>query len=93
MVVGVLKDKDWRNMFRQWNRVTDRYFLATPPEARGLEASVAAAWLAKRGKAAQACDSLPQALKLAQNWVAKDGLVVAAGSLYSAGALLKVRGN
>lgn len=91
LVVGVLKDKDWRAMFRSWNRVADRYFLATPPDPRGLEASVAAAWLAKEGKQASVLADLPKALREARKWAGKDGLVVAAGSLYSAGALLKVR--
>ena len=91
LVVGVLKDKDWRSMFRSWNGCTDRYFLATPPDPRGLEASVAAAWLAKHGKPAQVFSSLPQAVKAARVWAGKRGLVVAAGSLYSAGALLKGR--
>jgi dihydrofolate synthase/folylpolyglutamate synthase len=62
LVVGVLKDKDWRAMFRSWNRCTDRYFLATPPDPRGLEASVAAAWLAKEGKSATVFADLPKAL-------------------------------
>ena len=91
LVVGILKDKDWRSMLRSFNRVCDRYFLATPPDPRGLEASVAAAWLAKEGKPAQVFGGLPKALAAARKWAGKDGLVVAAGSLYSAGALLKVR--
>ena len=36
-------------MFRSFSRCSDRYFLATPPDPRGLEASVAAAWLALAG--------------------------------------------
>lgn len=93
MVVGVLKDKDWRSMLRSWNKVADRYFLATPPDPRGLEASVAAAWLAKKGKQAQVFTDLPKALQAARNWAGKDALVVAAGSLYSAGALLRQKGD
>jgi dihydrofolate synthase/folylpolyglutamate synthase len=89
LVVGVLKDKDWRRMFRSFNRVADAYFLATPPDPRGLEASVAAAWLKAQGKRATVWPSLPMALKKAQNYAGKRGLVVAAGSLYSAGTLLR----
>jgi dihydrofolate synthase/folylpolyglutamate synthase len=89
LVVGVLKDKDWRRLFKALNPVTDRYFLATPPDPRGLEASVAAAWLAKQGRPAQVFESLPAAVAAAKRWAGAQGLVVAAGSLYNAGVLLK----
>ena len=91
LVVGVLKDKDWRAMFRSFNKVASRYFLAVPPDPRGLEPSVVAGWLQKQGVKAQVYPSLGQALRAAKVWAGKDGLVVAAGSLYSAGALLKDR--
>jgi dihydrofolate synthase/folylpolyglutamate synthase len=91
LVVGVLKDKDWRRLFKALNPVADRYFLATPPDPRGLEASVAAAWLAKQGRQAQVFDSLPAAVAAAKRWAGSKGLVVAAGSLYNAGVLLRGR--
>ena len=57
LVVGVLKDKDWRRLFKALNPVADRYFLATPPDPRGLEASVGRAW---HGQTGAFCPSLRQ---------------------------------
>jgi len=90
-VVGVLKDKDWRKMLRGWLPLADRFYVARPPDPRGLEAGVAVAWLRARGVDAVACDGLHRALAQARRWAGAGGLVVAAGSLYSAGALLKKR--
>jgi dihydrofolate synthase/folylpolyglutamate synthase len=88
-VVGVLKDKDWRKMLRAWAPLSGRFFLATPPDPRGLEAGVAAQWMRQQGSAATPCEGLLPALAEAKRWAGKDGLVLAAGSLYSVGALLK----
>lgn len=89
MVLGVLKDKDWRRMLRRWSPLVDRFFIATPPDPRGLEAGVALDWLRQRGQAAQRARDLRQALRQARHWAGPQGLVTAAGSLYSVGALLQ----
>ncbi|HTB21620.1 MAG TPA: folylpolyglutamate synthase/dihydrofolate synthase family protein [bacterium] len=91
MVAGVLKDKDWKRMFSTWKPWVDRFFLAKPPDERGLGAEELAAWLRARGCRAETRKSLPLALSAARSWAGKRGLVVAAGSLYSMGALLKRR--
>jgi dihydrofolate synthase/folylpolyglutamate synthase len=90
-VVGVLKDKDWRRMFREWEPLADKFFLATPPDARALAKEEAAAWFQGRAQAdrVRICPDLPEAWEAARRWAGSGGLVVAAGSLYSAGALLK----
>lgn len=90
-VLGVLKDKNWRAMARDWAPLADRFYVARPPDPRGLEAGVAVAWFQARGIPAQVCPSLHQALAQARRWAGPRGLVVAAGSLYSVGALLKKR--
>jgi dihydrofolate synthase/folylpolyglutamate synthase len=88
-VVGVLKDKDWKSMFRIWASFADRVFVARPPDSRGLPAVEAVNWLRLQGIPAQAAPDLAAALKRARSWAGPQGLVMAAGSLYSAGALLK----
>ncbi|HXC63822.1 MAG TPA: Mur ligase family protein, partial [bacterium] len=88
-VVGVLKDKDWKSMFRSWGPWSDRIFVARPPDPRGLAAGQAVNWLRLQGISAQAAPDLDSALKQARTWAGPEGLVVAAGSLYSVGALLK----
>ena len=76
-------------MFRAWAPLSDRFFVAQPPDPRGLEAFQAVKWLRLQGFSAQAEPNLSRALKQARSWAGTNGLVVAAGSLYSAGALLK----
>jgi dihydrofolate synthase/folylpolyglutamate synthase len=88
-VVGVLKDKDWKSMFRSWAPLSDRIFVARPPDPRGLAAGEAVNWLRLQGISSQAVPDLASALKQARTWAGPQGLVVATGSLYSAGALLK----
>lgn len=90
-VVGVLKDKDWKRMLGGWGREAGRFFLATPPDPRGLEAGIGVRWLKARGQSAQVQPSLTAALAAARRWAGPQGLVVAAGSLYSVGELLKKR--
>jgi dihydrofolate synthase/folylpolyglutamate synthase len=90
-VLGVLKDKDWRKMMRAWSPLADRFFTAMPPDPRGLEADLLSGWLRGQGSAAEATQDLRQALARARRWAGPQGLVVAAGSLYSVGALLKLR--
>lgn len=90
-VVGVLKDKDWRRMLKRWAPLADRFYLATPPDPRGLEAGVAARWLGQQGRKGIPAAGLKQALAEARRWVGPQGLVVAAGSLYCVGAWLKRR--
>ncbi len=89
MVVGVLKDKDWRRMLRRWAPLVDRFYVATPPDPRGLEAGVAQGWLRQKGVKSLVEADLVQALRKARVWAGPGGLVVAAGSLYSVGAILK----
>jgi dihydrofolate synthase/folylpolyglutamate synthase len=91
LVAGVLKDKDWRGMFSAWKPLVDRFFLATPPDVRGLDAGAAARWLRGRGCRAETAPQLPLALARARRWAGPNGLVLATGSLYSIGALLKNR--
>lgn len=88
-VLGLLKDKDWRRMLGHWAPMADRFFLARPPDPRGLEAGLAQAWARSRGWAAQAEPDLATALKKARQWAGSKGLVVATGSLYSVGEILK----
>jgi dihydrofolate synthase/folylpolyglutamate synthase len=90
-VLGVLKDKDWRRMMRAWAPLADRFFTATPPDPRGLEGALLQGWLKGQGCPAEAAADLSQALGRARRWAGPQGLVVAAGSLYSVGALLRAR--
>jgi dihydrofolate synthase/folylpolyglutamate synthase len=90
-VVGVLKDKDWKGILAAWIPVSGAFFVATPPGERALEAWVAKDWLKAKGAQVRKMGSLPQALSAARRWAGPQGLVVAAGSLYSVGELLKKR--
>ncbi|MGH7441753.1 MAG: bifunctional folylpolyglutamate synthase/dihydrofolate synthase, partial [bacterium] len=81
-VLGVLKDKDWRRMFRTWMPLGESFFVASPPDNRALSAQEAVRWLKLKGCRAHKAESLELALAQAKAWAGKSGLVVATGSLY-----------
>ncbi len=91
-VVGVLADKDWKRMFRCWMGLAGRWFVAEPPDPRALPVGEAVRWLKRQGASVQGEGSLPRALERARIWAGPDGVVVAAGSLYGAGVLLRAEG-
>jgi dihydrofolate synthase/folylpolyglutamate synthase len=82
---GVLKDKDWKGIFRALLPVVDRFYLAKPQDERGLEPEVLKAWLKKK---ASVHPSPLAALKAASREAGPRDLVVGAGSLYAVGEIL-----
>ncbi|MES2200685.1 MAG: folylpolyglutamate synthase/dihydrofolate synthase family protein [candidate division FCPU426 bacterium] len=85
LVAGVLKDKDWKSMFRVFATMTKDFYLARPRDERGLEPEPIIRHLG-RGKAFAS----PTSAYLAAKKAAKSGdLVVVAGSLYLIGEILK----
>jgi len=88
-VLGMLRDKDWKGILKPLLALGGDFFVATPPDARGLDAAEAAAHIRARGGRCTLCPGLPQALAAARRRAGSQGLVLAAGSLYSVGALLE----
>lgn len=90
-LMGVLADKDYRQMLKALIPCADSFFCVTPPSPRALAADALAKVVREMGVPAQSCDDIYTAAELAL-----DGRrpVIACGSLYLAGtardALMKL---
>lgn len=87
LLTGVLADKLQPEMLRQFCDISRTIVTVTPDNPRALDAAEYKAALGKYGAAATAASSLEEGLALARKWAGEDGVIVAAGSLYFAGAL------
>lgn len=91
LVAGVLKDKDWKGMFRTLAKISRHFFLAKPDEVRGLEAGELADFLGPKAGKRLIFASPVQAYAAARKAAGEGDLIVVAGSLYTVGAILKGR--
>ncbi len=88
LVAGMLADKDVAGSLRHLAPLVARAWAVTPPSPRALAADGLAAALRAQGVATEPAD-LADALAAACAWAADaGGMVVIAGSLYLAGAVL-----
>jgi dihydrofolate synthase/folylpolyglutamate synthase len=93
LVMGVLKDKDWRGILAPLLPQAERCFFSAPRNIRALNPQ-ALCGLARRAKVeASAHPSLKAALAAAQAWASPQDTLVVAGSLYSVGEVLASRGK
>lgn len=96
-IVGVLADKDYREMMASVLPFADAFVTVTPDNPRALpavdlaKAIREAGWHGSRECAADGlpvvAQNIPDAVKCARNLAGKDGVVVAFGSLYSVASL------
>lgn len=84
-LVGVMADKDYRDMFRIVAPSISRFVTVTPENPRALSAQALAQVLSEFGKPVTACDSVRQGVAAAIAQTPADGAVVAFGSLYMLG--------
>jgi dihydrofolate synthase/folylpolyglutamate synthase len=89
LVAGVLKDKDWKAMFRTLAKLSRHFFLAKPADPRGLEAGVLADFLGPKAGKRLVFSSPARAYAAARRAASKKDLIVVAGSLYVVGEILK----
>ncbi len=83
LVCGVLKDKDYAHMAREFARVADAVFTLTVDSPRALPAENLACLLKENGIRATACESAEEAVKRAFSYAkAKNIPLVLNGSLY-----------
>lgn len=87
LLTGVLADKDYAALFSLLDPAADAYICVTPDSPRALPAAELAAFLARFGKPAQACDTIQDGVDAALKAAGKDGMVCAVGSLYMAGEI------
>lgn len=96
-IVGVLADKDYREMMMSVLPFADAFVVVTPDNPRALpavdlaKAICEAGWRGSRECAVEGlpvvAQNIPDAVKCACNLAGKDGVVVAFGSLYSVASL------
>lgn len=87
LLVGMLADKDHPAMLELLIPAADEFVCITPPSPRALSAEELAAKLRDRGKTVYVCDSIPDGIAKALELAGTDGMVCAAGSLYSVGEI------
>ena len=87
LLTGVLADKLQPEMLGQMVHIAHDVVTVTPDTPRALPAAEYAAALNECGGHAAAAPTLAEGLRMALDLAGEDGVVIAAGSLYFAGAL------
>ena len=86
-LTGVLADKDYGEMYKPVMPYITQFVCITPPNDRKLESVELAKHLRAAGADAQAAESIPHGVALAQQLAGSDGVVLCFGSLYSIGTI------
>jgi len=86
-LIGILADKDFCEFADIINPVFDEYVCITPNSPRALSAEKLAEHLKRFGKSVSAYDSIDDGIEAAKAAAGSSGVVVAMGSLYSAGQI------
>ncbi len=87
LLSGVLADKLQPEMLGQMVHIAKDIVTVTPDTPRAMAAADYAAHLNEQGGHATPAESLAEGLRMALDLAGEDGVVIAAGSLYFAGAL------
>lgn len=89
-LVGVMADKDWYTMMDQLKQVATVFVCVRPDSPRALDPQILADYLADGDHWATTAESVTRGMDLAQDRARQqDGAVVACGSLYMAGDVLR----
>lgn len=86
-LTGVLADKDYRQIMELMMPLAQEFVCLSPTNDRALSAGELADYLKRRGAKARACSDIPEGIRLALTAAGEDGIVIAFGSLYLAGAV------
>ncbi len=84
---GVLADKNYPRMMELMMPCAQEFVCLTPVSDRALPAQALADYLTEQGARAQACADIPAGIRAALTAAGEDGVVIAFGSLYLAGAV------
>ena len=95
LVLGVLDDKDAAAMLATLMPIVERAWFTAPPSSRALSPAALQSLARQLGFEQTACEPEPsRALEQAQNWArAQGGAVLASGSVYLVGDLLRRLGR
>lgn len=84
---GVLADKNYPRMMELMMPCAQEFVCLTPVSDRALPARALADYLTEQGARARACGDIPAGIRAALTAAGEDGVVIAFGSLYLAGAV------
>ncbi len=87
LLIGVLRDKDYRGMLDVLAPEADAFVCVTPDSPRALPAEELAEELRRFGKPAAACGSIREGVSEALAQAGDEAMVCAVGSLYMAGEI------
>ncbi len=83
LVVGIMADKDVREMVKALSRISRQVWTITAPDPRGVPAQELATLFKKQGIDAQSCKTIRSALQQALAVAGPKGTVLVTGSLYN----------
>ena len=86
-LAGVLADKDYPRIMELMLPCAREFVCLTPVSDRALSAQALAGYLTEQGAKACACGDIPTGIRRALTAAGEDGVVIAFGSLYLAGAI------
>ncbi len=87
LLLGILRDKDYPALTEILDPAADEYVCITPASPRALPAEELAEHLKRFGKPVTVCGSIRDGVSTALERCGADGMVCAAGSLYSVGEI------
>jgi dihydrofolate synthase/folylpolyglutamate synthase len=87
LLTGVLREKIDSKMIEDMASLAEQAVTVTPDNHRAMPAAELATMLQEEGCAAEPAASLEEGLRLARELAGPEGVIIAAGSLYLAGAL------
>jgi len=85
LVVGILKDKDYRGILDRLVPLADRVVLTRPNYSRALDTASLAAEISTLHGDVASTGSVAEAIDLARRETARDDLIIITGSLYTVG--------
>lgn len=86
-LTDVLADKDYRQIVELMLPLAQEFVCLSPTNDRAPGAGELADYLKQRGAKARTCSDIPEGIRLALTAAGEDGVVIAFGSLYLAGAI------
>ena len=86
-IIGVLKDKEYKQMLKILLPYAARVYAVTPPNHRALDKELLLEEALKYVSEAEACESVAKAVSLARESAGNKGVIVACGSLSYFGEL------
>ena len=89
-LVGMLRDKDVKEMVARLRTVSDQYVTITPVSNRAMEAEELTELIRAQGGDAVTGGEIARGIQLARERAGKDGAVCCIGSLYLAGTVRSI---